>query len=74
MCVYVCACVCSCVHIYVCVYMYVFGNGNVSAGSSVRLNTVKSESLFIMHSEGKAIPVTGRGGPQGCETSRLHFF
>jgi hypothetical protein len=21
--------------------------------------------------KGKAIPVTGRGGPQGCETSRL---
>jgi hypothetical protein len=22
----------------------------------------------------KAIPVTGRGGPQGCETSRLPHF
>jgi hypothetical protein len=25
-------------------------------------------------SKKKAIPVTGRGGPQGCETSRLPYF
>jgi hypothetical protein len=25
----------------------------------------------ILQRKGKAIPVTGRGGPQGCETSRL---
>jgi hypothetical protein len=25
-------------------------------------------------SKGKAIPVTGRGSPQGCETSRLPYF
>jgi hypothetical protein len=25
--------------------------------------------------KGKAIPVTGRGGPYGCETSKLpHFY
>jgi hypothetical protein len=24
--------------------------------------------------KGKVIPVTGRGGPQGCETSRLAHF
>jgi hypothetical protein len=24
--------------------------------------------------KGKAIPVTGRGGPEGCETSRLPYF
>jgi hypothetical protein len=24
--------------------------------------------------EGKAIPVTGRGGPHGCETSRFPHF
>jgi hypothetical protein len=23
----------------------------------------------ISHSKGKAIPITGRGGPQGCETA-----
>jgi hypothetical protein len=23
---------------------------------------------------GKAVPVTGRGGPYGCETSRLPYF
>jgi hypothetical protein len=23
---------------------------------------------------GKAVPVTGRGGPQGCETSRFPYF
>jgi hypothetical protein len=27
----------------------------------------------VLH-EGKAIPVTGRGGPYGCETSRLPDF
>jgi hypothetical protein len=25
-------------------------------------------------SKGKAIPVTGRGGPRGCETSKLPHF
>jgi hypothetical protein len=30
---------------------------------------------FACNSEqGKAIPVTGRGGPQGCETLRLPHF
>jgi hypothetical protein len=30
---------------------------------------------FILNvKEGKAIPVTGRGGPQGCETPRLPYF
>jgi hypothetical protein len=27
-----------------------------------------------MYKRGKAIPVTGRGGPQGCETSMLPHF
>jgi hypothetical protein len=27
-----------------------------------------------MNGNGKAVPVTGRGGPQGCETSRLPHF
>jgi hypothetical protein len=29
---------------------------------------------LILGAEGKAIPVTGRGGPQGYERSRLHIF
>jgi hypothetical protein len=28
----------------------------------------------MSHKKGKAIPVTDRGGPQGCETSRLPHF
>jgi hypothetical protein len=28
----------------------------------------------LWRKRGKAIPVTGRGGPQGCETSRLPYF
>jgi hypothetical protein len=33
-------------------------------------------TLFMSTTEkkGKVIPVTGRGGPQGCETSRLPQF
>jgi hypothetical protein len=29
---------------------------------------------YILLKKCKAIPVTGRGGPQGCETSRLPHF
>jgi hypothetical protein len=29
---------------------------------------------LIRHKHKKAIPATGRGGPQGCETSRLPHF
>jgi hypothetical protein len=34
----------------------------------------QSEYLPETHGKGKAIPVTGRGGPYGCETSRLPHF
>jgi hypothetical protein len=27
-----------------------------------------------MYLTGKAVPVTGRGGPKGCETSRFSHF
>jgi hypothetical protein len=30
--------------------------------------------IVLRKNKGKAIPVTGRGGPQGCETSRLPHF
>jgi hypothetical protein len=30
--------------------------------------------LSVCKKKGKAIPVTGRGGPYGCETSRLPHF
>jgi hypothetical protein len=33
-----------------------------------------SNAHQILHSKGKAIPVTGRGGAWGCETSRLPHF
>jgi hypothetical protein len=35
---------------------------------------VRDEVLDYYLSKGKAIPVTGRGGPQGCERSRLPHF
>jgi hypothetical protein len=31
-------------------------------------------SGYKKHEIGKAIPVTGRGGPEGCETSTLSHF
>jgi hypothetical protein len=31
-------------------------------------------SEYPLHEKGKAIPVTGCGGPQGCEMSRLSHF
>jgi hypothetical protein len=34
--------------------------------------TVKMTEIKIK--KGKAIPVTGRGGPQGCETFRFQHF
>jgi hypothetical protein len=34
---------------------------------------MKLAFLTLSH-KGKAIPVTGRGGPYGCETSRLPHF
>jgi hypothetical protein len=30
--------------------------------------------MLLQKKKGKAIPVTGRGGPWGCETSRLQYF
>jgi hypothetical protein len=30
--------------------------------------------LILGHKKGEAFPVTGRGGPYGCETSRLPHF
>jgi hypothetical protein len=30
--------------------------------------------LYLFCCKGKAIPLTGSGGPQGCETSRLTHF
>jgi hypothetical protein len=39
---------------------------------------VKDDEHLVMltgsKSKGKAIPVTGHEGPQGCETSRLPYF
>jgi hypothetical protein len=35
------------------------------------LSTIRSSSSSSSSSSSKAIPVTGRGGPYGCETSRL---
>jgi hypothetical protein len=48
-----------------------------------KLLSVSQEQLYFMQyvdgvvkgkGKGKAIPVTGCGGPQGCETSRLPHF
>jgi hypothetical protein len=32
------------------------------------------DSILSLAKGGKAVPVTGRGGPKGCETSRLPYF
>jgi hypothetical protein len=39
-------------------------------------NEQKQEEISVsrIRGKGKAIPVTGRGGLQGCETSRLPHF
>jgi hypothetical protein len=34
----------------------------------------KHHGIHLKHKKGKAIPVTGREGPYGCETSRLPHF
>jgi hypothetical protein len=34
----------------------------------------KSKKVIFLLGKGKAIPVTGREGPQGCESSRLPHF
>jgi hypothetical protein len=43
------------------------------SGHVVRLFTFEV-TLDQVTVNGKAIPVTGRGGPEGCETSRLPHF
>jgi hypothetical protein len=34
----------------------------------------RRENIQRETTKGKAIPVTGRGGPWGCETSRFPYF
>jgi hypothetical protein len=43
---------------------------------SVKLREEHRLTMFEnrVKGKGKSIPVTGRGGPQGCETSRLPHF
>jgi hypothetical protein len=44
---------------------------------SVTTGVLTRNLLFgavYINATGKAIPVTGRGGPEGCETSRLPHF
>jgi hypothetical protein len=46
-------------------------------GKCLMMNLFKynrPRDLVGVKGEGKAIPVTGRGGPYGCETSRLPHF
>jgi hypothetical protein len=44
----------------------------------VLLNYILRKAVVQLHNnvkeKGEAIPVTGRGGPYGCETSRLPHF
>jgi hypothetical protein len=46
---------------------------NCVAQVSGRMRSTQWNSL-IFNGKGKAIPVTGRGGPQGCETPTLPIF
>jgi hypothetical protein len=45
-----------------------------SSGINVSRFTVSSVLEMKVKKKGKAIPVTGREGPQGCETSRLPHY
>jgi hypothetical protein len=53
--------------------MNVTQNGDKLCFLVIQLGTDKINKVFG-RIKGKAIPVTGRGGPQGCETSRLPRF
>jgi hypothetical protein len=37
-------------------------------------NELHKQEVLLKHKKGKAIPVTDRGRPQGCETSRFTHF
>jgi hypothetical protein len=37
-------------------------------------SSVYADTCNDLYKKGKAIPVTSRGGPQGCDTSRLPHF
>jgi hypothetical protein len=50
--------------------MWFYCLGNTKLHVSSNDNEV---GLLLTQKEGKAIPVTGRGGPYGCQTLRLAF-
>jgi hypothetical protein len=45
-----------------------------SSNNAVHTSEYKAANVRMIKVEGTASPVTGRGGPQGCETSRLPYF
>jgi hypothetical protein len=47
---------------------------SVAYANNLRTGELLNECVHEEAKKGKAIPVTGRGGPQGCETSRLPHF
>jgi hypothetical protein len=48
--------------------------GEAKPQSVTELRPKMNQSFYKVKKKGKAIPVTGRGGPQGCETLRLPHF
>jgi hypothetical protein len=48
--------------------------GSFIVETYITINENTCCTLFWYYKKGKAIPVTGRGGPQGRETSRLPHF
>jgi hypothetical protein len=46
----------------------------LSIGTTLPLPYLHTSWCGTELSKGKAIPATGHGGPQGCETSRLPHF
>jgi hypothetical protein len=62
--------------------MYVSAVRNGSYGALTLHSPVVTDCVYhlphlrniLTQRKGKAVPVTGRGGPQGCETSRLPHF
>jgi hypothetical protein len=58
---------------FLCLFMLIFKHVTCTLFSTLN-HVEKKEKTRKVKKKGKAIPVTGRGGPWSCETSRLRYF